>query len=154
LEYEIEVKNKGLQKMSLIESVKDNNLQQVKTLILGGVDVNAVDVYGRAALSWAVNEGHIECATALLNAKADVDNADNYGDTPLHRAFSSGSAKCVRVLINHKANVNTLNKYGCSPLHYAYMSLACVQVCLPPLCILVNLLLICALDTRHSWHFV
>jgi uncharacterized protein len=83
--------------MSLIESVRDDDIQQVKTLIARGADVNAVDQEGGTALSLAAAENHIEYATTLIDAKADVDKADNYGLAPLHRASMYGRAECVRV---------------------------------------------------------
>jgi len=83
--------------MSLIQSVKENNLKDVNRLIREGVDVNAVDEYGYTALWWAANRGHVECATALLDAKAVVYKADKYGETPLHIASYAGHAECVRV---------------------------------------------------------
>jgi ankyrin repeat protein len=143
--------------MSLIESVKDKDLQALKGLIAGGADVNAVDALGRTALWWAAKDGHVECATALIDAKADVDEANKVGDTPLHKASSWGRGECVRVrrlcglggswclnatdvmlplqlLIQHKASVNALNTDGDSPLHNASWDghLACAQVRLPP----------------------
>jgi ankyrin repeat protein len=83
--------------MSLIESVRDNDLQQVKTLIARGADVNAVDQEGGTALFWASEKNHIEYATTLIDAKADVDKADNNGVAPLHRASIYGRVECVRV---------------------------------------------------------
>jgi len=83
--------------MSLIQSVKENNLNDVNRLIREGVDVNSVDQEGRTALWFAANRGHVECGTALLNAKADVDKPDEDGFTPLHRASYQGHADCVLV---------------------------------------------------------
>jgi len=83
--------------MSLIQSVKENNLNGVKRLIRDGVDVNAVDEDGRTALWWSASESNVDCSTALINAKADVSKANKYGRTPLHQATSSGHVECVRV---------------------------------------------------------
>jgi ankyrin repeat protein len=157
--------------MNLIQCVRDNDVKALKTLIAERVNVDAMDEEGRTALWYAANRDHVDCATALLDAKADVNKANILGDSPLHRVSYHGSVEFVRVrrlcglvgrgclnvtevtplcalqlLIKHNANVNVLDNYGNSPLHLAsyYGHLACVQVRLPPLCILVNLLLICA----------
>jgi len=83
--------------MSLIQSVKENNLNDVNRLIREGVDVNVVGAYGRTALWVAAWDGHVECAAALINAKADVNKANENGSTPLHQASISGPLECVRV---------------------------------------------------------
>jgi uncharacterized protein len=116
--------------MSFIESIMDNDLQRVKTLIVRGLNINAVDYHGRTALWWAAIGGHVECAAALIDAKADVDKADEEGEIPLHRASYNGRAECVRLLLQHKANVNALDKSGRSTLHYASFNghLACLQI--------------------------
>jgi len=83
--------------MSLIQCVKENNLNEVNRLIRDGVDVNAVDQEGRTALWWAANESHLEYPTALINAKADVSKANKYDRTPLHIASANGHVECVQV---------------------------------------------------------
>jgi ankyrin repeat protein len=89
--------------MSLIESVKDNDLPTLKTLIAGGADVNAVHEHGRTALWFAARRGHLECATTLMDAKAEVDKADVNGETPLHAASTdNGDIKSVLFLIKQR----------------------------------------------------
>jgi ankyrin repeat protein len=116
--------------MSLIPSVWNNDLADLKTLIARGADVNAVTVHGYTALWYAAERGQVECATALIHAKADVNKANKYGETPLHAASNDiGGIKSVLFLIKHKADVNALTIFGSSSLHFASIHgyLACVQ---------------------------
>jgi len=121
--------------MSLIQSVRENNLNGVQLLIKDGANVNAVDEFGCTALRYAADMGLVECATALIDAKADVDKVDILGASPLVGACGNGHPECVRVLIKHKANVNaSSNTYRYSPMHFASLRghVACIQVRLPP----------------------
>ena len=58
--------------MSLIDYVKENNMDQVKRLILAGIDVNVTDNWNRTVLWHAAYRGHIWCVEALIEARADV----------------------------------------------------------------------------------
>lgn len=83
--------------MSLIQSVKERDVEAVKRILAGRADVNAVDGYGSSALWYAAYLGDVECATSLLDAKADVHKVDGAGRTALHMASRNGHAVCVRV---------------------------------------------------------
>ena len=134
-------RKKGFKKkMSLIEAVKDNNIESVQTIIAGGGDLNSVDEYGRTALIWAADEGFVECVKILLEANADVNKADDDGWTSLIWASSRAHVECVKVavfslcvgemkiflcshvlfllqlLIAHGANINAASHYGYSPI--------------------------------------
>lgn len=105
--------------MDLIEAVKRNDVESVKAIITGGVDLNALDEHRWSALSWASFEGFVECAKVLLEAKADTENADRRVCVPLYAASSSGRLDCLKLLIAHGSNINARSASVSSPLHAA-----------------------------------
>ena len=62
------------------------------TRTLMKVDIDAIDVFGRTALMYAVHYGHFECTQLLLSRGASTDIAErNCGATPLHEAVYHGT---------------------------------------------------------------
>ncbi|EER17994.1 ankyrin repeat domain containing protein [Perkinsus marinus ATCC 50983] len=51
-----------------------------------GVDVNAQNAYGDAALHYAVQGGLMDVVKDLISHKADLDIQNDFGQTPLHNA--------------------------------------------------------------------
>jgi ankyrin repeat protein len=68
---------------ALIVAAKKGNLEEVKSLLEGGVDVNALDAMGYSALWQASFFGRDEVAKFLLEGGADINARDNSGRTPL-----------------------------------------------------------------------
>ena len=130
--------------MSLIEAVKEGDLEKVRKLIKTGVNVNQTILKKRGFLKqlttkkkvdWdeainftplhaAVNNhgrNYINILKELLahpNIKLDiVDN--KYKNTPLHLATKNHNIDAMKLLIEAGANVNALNKARQSPLSVA-----------------------------------
>ena len=55
----------------LHQAVKSGNLSEVKALLAGGSDPNAIGKAGATPLALAALRGHTDCAEALLLAGAD-----------------------------------------------------------------------------------
>lgn len=88
----------AINSMSLIDAVKEDNLEAVKTIITGsGCNLNAVDWTGWTALLWCIDFEYVSCARALLEGKADVNKPDGMGSTPLHSASLRGRFECLKV---------------------------------------------------------
>lgn len=83
--------------MNLIEVVERNDVESVKAIIAGIVDMNRVDEFVRTALYCASRNGFVECVKVLLEAKTDIEKADRIGNTPLHAASLNGHLECVKV---------------------------------------------------------
>lgn len=96
-----------------IKAAGDGKADDVRALLAGGADVNAIDQYGYTALMDAAQEGHAEVVSALLAKGADV-NATRKDDnwTALHYAANSGLADVVRILLDKGADVNAKVKNG------------------------------------------
>jgi len=116
--------------INFITQVQNNNVDEVKRLILTGIDINYTDQYRRTALWFAVHFGYIECATVLLDAKADVNKCDSRLESPILTAAFRGNDEIVGLLIRHNADVCLTDGYLTSPLHYAshFGYLKCVEM--------------------------
>jgi ankyrin repeat protein len=103
-----------------VEAVRKNRIDEVRALLLQGVDVNSRDVFGdNAGLHWAARLGLAEMARLLIDNGADVNIRNDEGYTPLHWAAGEGQKELVVILIAHGADVNAHNKRGWTPLRWA-----------------------------------
>jgi serine/threonine protein kinase len=90
----------------LLTAIAAGNLEQVKSLISKGADVNAVSADGTTPLMLAA-ESNAPIVEALLAAGAQVETQDTRGRTALYRASAEGKEDAMRLLIDRQANVNT-----------------------------------------------
>lgn len=104
--------------MDIINFARDSQLDNLKTALDSGDDVNQIDESGWTALMHASSKGHADCLRLLLNNAASI-NISNGQDTALTIAASYGQADCVRILIDEGANVNWKTVSGGSVIHYA-----------------------------------
>jgi len=89
----------------LLLAVRKNDVESVKALIAGKVNVNAKYRYDRTPLSFASDRGSSEIVKLLLDAGADVNAKDNfYGATPLSLASSKGYVEIVGMLLQRGAS--------------------------------------------------
>lgn len=128
-------------------AVRSLTVDDVKTLVDMGFDVDGLDIRGRTPLLLAAEESRPEMVETLVKrCGADVTIADVRGQTPLHHlpmgettrilleaGAAAGAKDCngdtplhnaedaesVRLLIAAGADVNARNSKGFSPLHEA-----------------------------------
>jgi ankyrin repeat protein len=100
------------QEESLIDHAFRGNVNQVRDLLLAGVNVNARRDDGTTALYIASEQGHVEVVNALLEQKnVDVNSQRNDdGSTALYMASQAGHVEVVNVLLENN-NVNVLVKH-------------------------------------------
>src|SRR5262245_12109039 len=100
----------------LIEAVRNQDDQQVRTLLNQHPDVNARSGDGSTALLWASHWNALEIAGMLIRAGADPNAANDFRMTPLSQACTNGSAAFVELLLKAGANPNTPIATGVPPI--------------------------------------
>ncbi|MBT8435374.1 MAG: ankyrin repeat domain-containing protein [Gammaproteobacteria bacterium] len=114
----------------LHEAIKSGDSEQAHALITPGLDINARDSSGMAAIHFAVYGDHIELVEMLLGQGADVniavDSSRDFGFfapfrkfSPLHIAIHLNRLEIASLLIAHGVEVNQKTDDGQSALHLA-----------------------------------
>ena len=106
------------------DAAQRNDLEEVRSLLRGGADVNAAQGDGMTALHWAAEHGNAALAEVVLVAGARSGSVTRLGDyTPLHIASRSGADEVVRLLLEAGAEPDALTSAGgVAALHYAASS--------------------------------
>ncbi len=102
--------------LRLVDAVKNQDVQQVRTLLSGRLDVNLRSEDGSTALLWAAHWNDLQTAELLVRAGADANAANDFRMTPLSQACTNGSAGLVDLLLKAGANPNTPIGTGETPL--------------------------------------
>ena len=93
----------GLQAASddlrLVEAVKAQRWEAVRSLLADRTDVNATQGDGATALHWAVHWDEQETAELLIRAGADVNASNDYEVTPLWLACANANGAMVERLL-------------------------------------------------------
>jgi len=102
--------------LRLVEAVRNQDQQLVRTLLKQSADVNARSSDGSTALLWAAHWNLLETADLLIRAGADANAANDFLMTPLSQACTNGSAAFVDLLLKAGANPNTPVATGVPPI--------------------------------------
>jgi ankyrin repeat protein len=102
--------------LRLVNAAKDQDPQQVRTLLKGRPDVNVRSEDGSTALLWAAHWNDLQTAELLVRAGADANVANDFRMTPLSRACTNGSTAFVDLLLKAGANPDTPIGTGETPL--------------------------------------
>ena len=100
----------------LVEAAKNQDHQQVRTLLNQHADVNVRSHDGATALLWAAHWNALETADLLIRAGANVNAANDLRITPLSLACTNGSAALAELLLKAGANPNTPIATGETPI--------------------------------------
>jgi len=108
---------------SLFEAARKGDIEQVKSLISKGVDINVTDDKGRTPLHYAAEHSHREVSELLIAEGADV-NASGPGDwTALFYAILNDDVDMVRLLVDKGADCNVHDNRGSTLLTWAITAL-------------------------------
>ncbi len=98
--------------LTLIDTVKMQDIAKVRALLAQHTNVNATDADGSTALHWAAQRDNAEIARLLIAAGANVKAATRYNITPLWLACGSGDAVIVTALLDAGADANEVAEEG------------------------------------------
>ena len=99
--------------------IKDNEKNQVKTILKYYPEYVNASRNGNPALLWASRNGHTEIVEMLINAGADVNAKNNDYTTALMDASTKRHTEVVRMLIDAGADVNAKNDFSNTALMIA-----------------------------------
>ncbi|HAY76565.1 MAG TPA: hypothetical protein DCY33_01900 [Gemmatimonadetes bacterium] len=106
------------------DAARSGDLDEVRSLLRGGADVNAAQGDGMSALHWAAERGDMALLEVLLYAGAELEASTRIGHyRPLHIAARNGNVEVVKRLIESGADINSVtDPSGSTPLHLAALS--------------------------------
>lgn len=101
----------GRRKLQLL-CTRGDHVEEARTLLAQGADVNDTDYAGYSALHELAIGGHVRMAEFLLDNGADVNVALNDGETPLFDAVENAFLDVVRLLVKRGADIRHLTHDG------------------------------------------
>lgn len=93
----------------LLRYAKEGNVEKVKEVLDGGVDIEEID-QGVPALVCASGCGYLETVAVLLRYGAQVNSCDDSGCAPIHVAARKGHCGTIALLLSRGANVDLPSK--------------------------------------------
>jgi len=97
---------------NVIELVKSNNAEGLRTALENGADVNTNDSRGRSLLLRAAVGKKIKIAKILIEYKADVNLQDQQLDSPFLFAGANGQTELVKLFLENGARFDVFNRYN------------------------------------------
>ena len=104
---------------AFLSAAKKGKLDEVKSLLAEGVDVDCSDAFSCTGLFWAAANNHKSIVEYLIEKGANLNAGAGVGGTPLARAAYEGHVEVVELLIAKGADVNAKDVSGGSPLDSA-----------------------------------
>lgn len=110
----------------LLVATRKSNIEQVKSLLAKGADVDAKSPYGATPLFFACDRSNAEIVKLLLEAGANPNIQDTfYKATPLGWASGKGNAEVMRLLVEYGAKeIEMAMGFGVSGNHTALVKTA------------------------------
>jgi glutaminase len=84
--------------VALTWAASQGDLNEVRSLLAGGVEPGTADYDGRTALHLAAAEGQLEVVQYLLASGTDPEPVDRWGGTPLSDAEANGHTRIVELI--------------------------------------------------------
>lgn len=97
---------------NVIELVKSNNAEGLRTALENGADVDTKDSRGRSLLLLAAVGKKIKIAKLLVEYKADVNLQDQQLDSPFLFAGANGQTELVKLFLKNGARFDVFNRYN------------------------------------------
>lgn len=97
---------------NVIELVKSNNAEGLRTALENGADVDTKDSRGRSLLLLAAVGKKIKIAKLLVEYKADLNLQDQQLDSPFLFAGANGQTELVKLFLKNGARFDVFNRYN------------------------------------------
>lgn len=108
-------------KAKLLSACKDNNVEEIRSLIEAGVGPNVRTSTGITPLMFACARGQEDLVTWLLDRGAKHRVRSHSGDSAITLATVNQRVGCVKVLLDHGADIDAENYEGRSCLGLAVL---------------------------------
>ena len=110
--------------IDLFDAVKNNNVEQVKSFLKNGIDLNTQNEDGYTALMIASFNNYIDLVKLLLEKKAKLNilttnEIKKYGETALMLAAKKDHIQIVEILAKTLITIDFKNHLGLTALHLA-----------------------------------
>lgn len=133
------IRNESVESKPSILDNKDNNvpiisaallgnIDELKSLIKAGVDINCKNERGEFPLMCAAMKGHTGCVQVLIDAGAKINEQDDDGYTALIYSMNTFHSDCLKALIKAEADLNLQTTVGETAISIA--SIASVEICI------------------------
>ena len=106
----------------LIDAVKKQDVEAIRTLLKQKVDINATEADGFTALHWAAQRNDLQLVELLVGAGANAKASCRYNIPPLYLAALNGNAAIMERLLNAGADPNAIAEEGQTMLMTAALS--------------------------------
>ena len=104
------LKQHGGHSGSIHVAVESGDLNGVKNLLNGNMNLNKTSLGGKSPLHLAAEKGYKEITSLLLDNGVQIDFENWSSKTALHFAVEKGHIEIVDLLLINGANVNAINK--------------------------------------------
>ena len=104
---------------ALNKLISKGTLNNLKTLINKGANVNQKNNKDMTPLHYAAREGRLDMVEALINANVKIDEVNKQGQTALHLAAKNGRTEVVKLLLGADAKVDLKDTDKLAPFQVA-----------------------------------
>src|SRR4030043_1926973 len=95
--------------LSFINTVKNNNIENIKILINQKVNLNYKDKLSNTPLHYAVYNNNDEIVDLLLKKGSNINIINKENLTPINIAIKVGYIKVIKIFLNNDININTMD---------------------------------------------
>jgi len=104
---------------NLHQAIVGGDIEQVKTLLSNGANINEINRLGGTPLHTALINKKQAIAELLISKSPDLNVKDNHGRTPLFLAIETDQKKIAELLLTKNVDVNAVARMGQNALTLA-----------------------------------
>ena len=93
-------------------AAEQGNVEQLKTCLARGVDINASNRQGRTAITLASLNKHYACVSVLIAAGVDIDKQDQTCFKPFLLSCLNNDVELLHLILPAKPDLTRLSRFG------------------------------------------